>query len=128
MSQILKMGLIACCSSILGTGATFASVKNYHVCLQAYVNVVGYIGFADPQGMKAERAAFEVDFTRFVTMGLERYGEKAMRNMMPDPKESFIKSMVPLHSIDGRVKTTTMLLEMVAPCGGPSGELRAFYQ
>lgn len=120
----LTLSMMACCASI---GTAEASVKDYHTCMQAYVNMIGYLHFANPQGMEAERAAFEVDFNRFVTMGVERYGEEVVRTLAPDPEESFIKSILPLHSIDGPEKTTAVLLKMVAPCGGPNGELRAFY-
>jgi hypothetical protein len=71
--------------------------------------------------------AFDVDFERFVQMGIDRYGEDRLRQMIPEPEDSFIKAMVPLHSSDGAEKTSDRLLRMVAPCGGPEGQLRAFY-
>ncbi|RWR45363.1 hypothetical protein EOW65_16110 [Sinirhodobacter ferrireducens] len=85
------------------TGAASASVKDYRTCLQAYVNVTGYLQFAEPRGMQAKRVAFDVDFERFVQMGIDRYGEDRLRQMIPEPEDSFIKAMVPLHSTDGEL-------------------------
>ncbi|GGH63180.1 hypothetical protein GVY41_18960 [Frigidibacter albus] len=127
MSNFMQVCLVACYATFLGTGEAAASMKSYQTCFQAYVNVTGYLGWAKPSGLRAERAAFEVDFERFVAMGIERYGERAVRAMVPDPEEDFIDSTIPIHAMDGVEKTTALLLDMVAPCGGPDGELRAFY-
>ncbi|MGL4237675.1 hypothetical protein [Tabrizicola sp.] len=113
---------LLCC-----TFAAFASVKDYQVCLQAYVNVAGYLEFAHPTTLASQRVAFDIDFEHFVQLGIEEYGEDSLRAMIPEPEESFIKSIVPLHAADGAEKTSELLFGMVAPCGGPSGELRAYY-
>lgn len=123
----LAVPLLFLVASVSLPVVAFGSVKDYQVCLQAYVNVTGYLQFAQPSGMGAERTAFDIDFQSFIQMGIDRYGEARLRQMIPEPDESFIKAMVPLHSTDGAERTAARLLRMVAPCGGPAGELRSYY-
>ena len=127
-NPFLASVITLCAFTSLATAETTAgSVKDYLICYQAYVNVTGYLQFAELEGMKGEQVAFEVDFQRFIEMGIMQYGEKQVREMAPEPEESFIESVIPLHSVDGPTKTAGRLLQMVAPCGGPNGELQAYY-
>lgn len=127
MSNALVVAPLLFLATVFLPAGAFGSAKDYQVCLQSYINVTGYLQFAQPSGMNAERAAFDVDFQSFIQMGIEQYGEARLRQMIPEPEESFIEAMVPLHSTDGAERTAARLLRMVAPCGGPAGELRAYY-
>ena len=119
--------LVLLCTALLFCQPAAASVRAYETCLQAYVNVTGYLGYAQPRAMQAELIAFDADFKSFIERGITRYGEAAVRSLVPDPEDSFIETATALHLVDGAEKTALRFLQMIAPCGGPNGELRAFF-
>jgi hypothetical protein len=124
---VLRFSLLA----ILLPSPVFASsIDSYATCLRAFTNLISYVSFAEGDGSvlpPRSVAALDADLQAYVELGLQRFGEQAVQRLASEatePDEEYIRAALAIHRVDGPEKTFNMLAAVVAPCGGPNGQLK----
>ena len=113
--------------------ALASPIQAYDTCLTSLVRLTGYLGYLENQGQPLSGpavAAYHADMSQFVTMGITRFGEPAVRALIEGattPNPDWIRAAVTLYETDGAEQTFLTLARQVAPCGGPQGHLTQYF-